>query len=397
MKFTKLTLVALLLALLVCAFVACGGNPVETDAGNETAGDTQTNAPETDAEPATDGEGEHVHTVVEKIDEPTCQQRGYKREICSTCDEQLSVKPIDMVEHTSEKPATCTEGSFCKFCGTVMETAKGHNVTTITETKAATNTEAGYEKGICADCGEEITTVIPAGITDNFNNFPTGGVSNDILGANSAFAPDFTVTVNKGDSFEIAEEGNNKFIKKLGPDGQIYYAGEALNSDKVEITFDVRVDSEISGIKGLLSIWGDKEMRVLNFMADGKIGFGINTGGILNFADYEIGKWVNIKVALNTETFDYEIYVNGELMLATASDPDNAGMHLVYIKENGEMVHKNGEENKPAGFNNATLHNGGDRSPFVLNGDSVKKIEFFHWTADFACSLDNVTVSMIND
>ena len=46
MKFTKLTLVAMLLALLVCAFVACGGDPVETEAG---AVETEAGAVETEA------------------------------------------------------------------------------------------------------------------------------------------------------------------------------------------------------------------------------------------------------------------------------------------------------------------------------------------------------------
>ena len=80
MKFTKLTLVAMLLALLVCAFVACGGDTIETEAGNV---ETEAGSAETDADAV---ETEHVHTIVEEIDEPTCEQRGYKREMCSVCD-----------------------------------------------------------------------------------------------------------------------------------------------------------------------------------------------------------------------------------------------------------------------------------------------------------------------
>ena len=392
MKLTKLTLMALVLALVICALAACGGDtPAVTEGGDV--------APNTEATPATDAETEPVdpatcqHTnVVEVVDEPTCEARGYKRTMCADCDEQLSVKPLDMIDHVAAAEATCTEGSVCKFCGTAMASATGHKVETYTDVKEATKTEAGYKKGKCASCGVEITEVIPAGITDNYDNFPVGAVTNEVLGANSALAPDFVVTVNKGESFEIVEDGNNKYIKKLGPDGQIYYAGEALNSKKVEITFDLRVDAEISGVKGLLSIWGDKEMRVLNLVNSTTIGFGINTAGILNFASYEVGQWVKIKVVLDTNTFDYEVYVNGEMMLATASDPENAGRHLLYVRENGEMVEKKDGE----GYKSDIIHNGGDRSPFVLNGDSIKKIEFFHWTDNFSCSLDNLTIGFAN-
>ena len=215
MKFTKFTLGALVLALMVCAFAACGGDTPAVTEGEEAPANTEA-APATDAEtePATPAECQHTN-VTEQIDEATCEARGYKRTQCADCGEQLSVKPIDMIDHVAAADATCTEGSVCKFCGTAMASATGHKVETYTDVKEATKTEAGYKKGKCASCGVEITEVIPAGITDNYDNFPVGEVTNEVLGANSALAPDFVVTVNKGASFEIAEEGNNKFIKKL--------------------------------------------------------------------------------------------------------------------------------------------------------------------------------------
>jgi hypothetical protein len=54
------------------------------------------------------------------------------------------------------------------------------------------------------------------------------------------------------------------------------------------------------------------------------------------------------------------------------------------------------EKKDGEGYNSTTIHNGGDRSPFVLNGDSIKKIEFFHWTDNFNCSLDNLTIGFAN-
>ena len=81
MKFTKLTLVAMLLALLVCAFVACGA-PAETD--GETEGDTPVVTDPVGDEPAAtdpvETECQHVN-VIEEIDEPTCELRGYKRDL----------------------------------------------------------------------------------------------------------------------------------------------------------------------------------------------------------------------------------------------------------------------------------------------------------------------------
>ena len=386
MKFTKLTLVALLLALLVCAFAACGGETVETEAGAVETDAVTDAAPETELTPETDANGEHVHTIVEKIDEPTCEQRGYKREVCATCDEQISVKPLDMVDHTAETPATCTTGSLCKFCGTVIEVAQGHVVTTYTDTKPATKTEAGYNKGNCTVCGEEVTEILPAGITDNFNNFPTGALDADVMAANSEYEG-FTFKISTSGGHEIAEEGNNKYLKKLGVNSAFYYVSDTLNAKTLEITFDFRLDQDCKNLRGLLSIVnGGKEMRIINVKGNG-LYFGINEGGIVKFLDLEVGKWINIKTVINTETYDYEIYIDGEMILATTGDPANDGMHLVHVRKDGEMVVE-------APANNETLHNGADRSPFAPVGDAIQNFYFFNWSEGLFCSLDNITARM---
>lgn len=386
MKFTKLTLVALLLALLVCTFVACGGDPVETDAGNETAGDTQTNAPETDAEPATDGEGEHVHTPVEQIDPPTCEQRGYKREICSECGEQLSVKPIDMVDHEPVAPATCTEGSVCKFCGTAIAPATGHIFGEVIESKPATKTESGYEKVSCTVCGETVTNLIPAGITENFNGFEVGAVTVDTM-ASSVLAEDFTFAGFQDGGFEIVEENGNKFIKKVGSDAQLKFNNTSvLNSDKLEFTFDFRLDKEIKGLKGMISLVnGGKEMRILN-VNNNSICFGINGNGIVRVAGLEVGKWANVKVVLDTTTMNYEIYVDGAKCLYTDERADGSGRFDCYV------LQEDGTYAVTAASSDDVLHNGSDRSPFYPVGDEFTQFYFYHWSADLACSLDNLTV-----
>ena len=392
MKFTKLFLVALALVLAVSVFAACGGDaPVETEGGDVPANTEDT--PATELVPETDENGNCLHVIVEKIEEATCEQRGYKREVCAFCDEQISVSPIEMVDHTSAMPATCTRGTFCKFCGVIMEVAAGHKVDSYTETKDATKNEAGYKKGNCTVCGEQVTEVIPAGITDNFDNFPAGILTVDVMEQNSKFE-DFEFTLGGLlDGFEIATEGDNSFIKKLGLNSSLYYVSDDLNVDTLEVSFDFRLDRDCKKLKGLFSlVSGGKEMRVLNVKSN-SVYFGINESGIIRFTGLEVGKWVNFKVVLNTATLDYEVYVDGELLLATASDPDNEGKHLVYVREAGEMVEKT---TTIKNFNNETLHNGADRSPFVPQGETIEKFYFYHFSGDLFSSLDNLTIGLID-
>ena len=308
MKFTKLTLVALLLALLVCAFAACGGETEGTEGGNE-SGDGSV---ETVPTPETDENGEHVHTIVEKIDEPTCTEKGYKREVCAICDEQISVKPIAQVDHVAAAPATCTEGSVCKFCNVQIDAATGHTLGEVTESKPATNTEAGYKKATCSVCGEVVTTIIPAGITEDFSNFSVGAISKDTMASGSALAADFSFDGFQDGGFEIAEESGNKYIKKMGPNAQLKFNNTSiLNSDKLEFTFDFRLDSDMKATKGILSLVnGGKEMRILNVNSN-TLYFGINDNGIVPVKGLSVGTWTNIKVSLDTTTYNYEIYVDG--------------------------------------------------------------------------------------
>ena len=209
MKFTKLTLVAMLLALLVCAFVACGA-PVETQ--GETEGNTPVVTDPIETEPTVT---EPVETgcqhanVIEEIDEPTCESRGYTRTKCADCGDQVSVKPIDAIDHVEAAPATCTEGSVCKFCGVQMAAATGHKLGDITDKKEATATEAGYEKGACTVCGEEITNVIPAGIAVTFDGQAEGALTADAFTAFEGFE-----AVLPESGFTVVTEGDNTYIKK---------------------------------------------------------------------------------------------------------------------------------------------------------------------------------------
>ena len=84
MKAKHLLILMLALLTAMMLLVSCGGDAdVETNPNV----DTDNEVVDTQPKEETDASGAHVHTPVEKIEEPTCESRGYKREVCATCDE----------------------------------------------------------------------------------------------------------------------------------------------------------------------------------------------------------------------------------------------------------------------------------------------------------------------
>lgn len=334
MKFTKLTLVAMLLALLVCAFAACGGD-TQTDAGTDADSGN-----ETEATPGTDNnETEHEHTIVEKIEEPTCQTRGYKREVCSVCEQQISVKPIDMIDHVAAAPATCTEASVCKFCGVEIAKATGHTLGTVTDSKEATLTEAGYEKGTCSACGVEINNVIPAGIVFTFDDLEDGALNKEAFAALTGFE----VLVRSADkeSHMVVTEGDNKYVKKAADTSATITfkdLGNTLGAGKFAFSMDIRLDGKTAN-SGLISIKdavGDgTEHRIISIWQGEKLRLGKNGGP--NFL--EIGEdWFNVRVVVDPSTYDYEIHIDGEKVLYTTYDESVDTKHLLWTLEGGEWT-----------------------------------------------------------
>lgn len=425
MKFTKLTILAMLLALLVCAVVACGGG-TDTEAPDTNAPDTQT--PDTQAPDTDPVETEHVHEIENQITEPTCQERGYNREICKTCGDVVSVKPIEMIDHEPKEAATCTTAAVCKYCETEITAALGHsfgeatvtkaatceaegeststctacgekitevvakvahNIPNPTESKAATIAEAGFTKGVCTICNKEVTVDIAAGALDTFTGLADGVVTPEAFAAASPMASAFTV-VSNGGTLEAVTENGNTYIKKPGANDQLRYKETSvfMAASKVAFSFDFRLDADFSGLCGLFSVMnGGKEMRILNIHKNG-LYFGINQNGIVKIGSLEVGKWINVKLIIDVTTYDYEIYVDGEKVMYTTADPDNAGMHLVYVLTDGEFA-------VTAPSSNETLHNGADRSPFVPAGTMINQFYFWHYSTNLACSLDNVGVSIL--
>ena len=114
MKLRKLLVLALVLALFVCAFAACGdGTDTET---NLPGTDSETDAPVSDTEDPgkeTEDPGEectHELEVEEKL--ATCTDRGYKKEVCKLCGEIVSETAYPKAAHTPTAAATWWERSI---------------------------------------------------------------------------------------------------------------------------------------------------------------------------------------------------------------------------------------------------------------------------------------------
>ncbi len=376
MKFTKLTLVAMLLALLVCAFVACGA-PVETQ--GETEGNTPVVTDPIETEPTVtepvETECQHVN-VIEEIDEPTCESRGYTRTKCADCGEQLSVKPIDAIDHVEAAPATCTEGSVCKFCGVQMAAATGHKLGDITDKKEATATEAGYEKGACTVCGEEITNVIPAGIAITFDGQAEGALTADAFAAFEGFE-----AVLPESGFTVVTEGDNTYIKKDEARNTITFKDldGVLGKGKFAFSMDIRFDGATSN-SGLIAFKdateATTEHRILSTWSGGKVRFGKDPG--VDFFVPGENTWFNIRIVVDPSTFDYEIWLNGEKVLYTTADETAPTGHLLWQLVDGEWANK--------AVSDAFISQG------VIPSDpsvGVSRIYLFHWSTT-PMSLDNM-------
>lgn len=383
MKFTKLTILALLLALLVCAIAACGG-VTETEAPDTNAPDT--NAPDTQAPDTDPVETEHVHDIEVQVEEATCQDRGYTREVCKTCDEMISVKPIDLIDHVEKAPATCTEASVCKFCEGVIAPATGHTMGDVTESKEATETEAGYTKAKCTVCGLEVTTVIPAGIGLTFDDMADGA-----LVAESIVLKGFSATLaDSNGAFTIVSDGANKYLAKAADNKATLTLKDdngILKTGKFAISFDYRLDSATTN-SGILSFKNDagKEKRVLSHWNSGGFFVKFSTDNGANVTPAltpESQTWYNLRVVVDPSTMDYEVYVNGEKVLYTTYDETAELKHVAWtLDEAGQWI-----------SNTISTGWGKDKSPMFDPAEGIASIYLFHWSGT-ACSIDNFRIEL---
>ena len=182
MKFNKLALMTLVLAMLVCVFVACGA-PAETGDGTDAP---ETNAPETNAPdtnaPNTDDPGVCSHTDVE-VDEKaaTCSDRGYRIETCKTCGEVVVETAYPKTACVASGDATCTADSVCTVCGAILEAAKGHTFGEAVVT-AATCLADGSKTQTCSACNETVSETIPMVA----HNIPDANVTNVVAASCTA-------------------------------------------------------------------------------------------------------------------------------------------------------------------------------------------------------------------
>lgn len=434
MKITKLTWVSLLLALLVCAFVACGG-PAESE--TETKEESETKI-ETEA---------HVHdTEVRVAKEATCIAGGLQEEVCKTCGEVVDSKVIAKIDHVEAAPATCTTDAVCSACGKVLTKATGHSygeftvtkvatceqggeqsktcatcgdvytetlpvvahtIANATETKESTISTAGYVKGTCSTCNKVVTNELPAGVTLNIEALDDGLLA-DGFTADAGF-DFFDVTVDEPTPLIIEEKGEgyvgvtpewlsvvtdsttgNKYIAKTEgtpTDAGVNFIDSTgiLNGSKFEISFDYRVESDTNngGVLSLNSrdVAKADEMRILSVWSGNKVCFGTNNKITLLTVDPTNPEWHNYRIVVNGATYDYEIWLDGVKVLYTVSDATATDGHAVYFLENGEFVAK-------------SVGSYGDQSPFKNVSGAINSIYFFHYNKP-AGSLDNLRIAVL--
>lgn len=201
----KKYLLILLSVIMLLALVACGA-PAETEieAPETSAPETnalETNAPETNAPETEPGETECPHTDVAVSEkQATCDARGYYTEECKACGKVLKQETFRKTDCVPNGEATCTTASTCVNCGKELEAAKGHAfgepivvlstcladgsstktcsvcnesvvevvpkiahvMGVVADEKAATCSEAGYRKGACVVCEQEIVEELKA-------------------------------------------------------------------------------------------------------------------------------------------------------------------------------------------------------------------------------------------
>lgn len=81
----------------------------------------------------------------------TCEAEGVIEYNCNNCDEKM-IKATSANGHTPGAEATCTEPQLCEDCGTVLESAVGHDYSA--EVTEPTCTAMGYTTYTCGNCND---------------------------------------------------------------------------------------------------------------------------------------------------------------------------------------------------------------------------------------------------
>lgn len=131
MKLTKLLTIALVLVMLVSAFAACGGDPVDTTPPDTT--DPVTTEPPVETDPP---ETECTHrnalrkTGMDK--DPTCTEEGYIERKCTNCG-YIDIEVIEKTPH-SYNEIKSVDGKYskkaCSVCKEIIYTDEAGNIVT---------------------------------------------------------------------------------------------------------------------------------------------------------------------------------------------------------------------------------------------------------------------------
>lgn len=215
MKLTKIMALALVLVMLVAAFAACDGDPVDTTPDTTPEPETTNKAPET-TEPETT-ECTHKNTLRKTgMDKAaTCTEEGYVERKCTVCG-YIDHQPIEKLPHAynemksvdgkySKKTCTvCQETIIADENGNVVADATGIAFPIFAVDFTATNTLADVSalfegfKVVEAGTFGNIVTTNPNG--ERYINVPTGNYGAnkngrfELTDENKALAGGFTVS-----------------------------------------------------------------------------------------------------------------------------------------------------------------------------------------------------------
>ena len=332
----KKILIALLVALLALALVACGGDTTD-----------ETTLP-TGEVADSDTPGTHIHSYVETvIVAPTCTSLGKSAKQCSCGDvEEGSEMPLPFAVHDANE-VNCTDDSVCKTCGKVLVEKYGHNyIETVVSVASCTTTGEITTK--CSRCGlAGETKVIPAGHdydttalkiskTDITASCKKCGVSQSLLTAAPAIKLDFDSVAEfdtlKAAGFKADKPSAAKLENSaLQPNGPLFIGYDAsfvTGMSKFVISFDFKLAEQGQTHRGesIFTFVADPGIYgwiAKFYQADGVISTASSGFTAANSYPVTQGKWYNLTAIVDVASRAVNVYIDGT-SIGSVSMPDHA-------------------------------------------------------------------------
>lgn len=276
MKLTKIMALAVVLVMLVAAFAACGGDPVDTTPDTTPEPET-TKAPET-TEPETT-ECQHKNTLrktgMDKAS--TCTEGGYIERMCTVCG-YINHEPIEKIPHAYNE-MNSIDGKYhkkaCTICLETVVTDQSGNVVadvagitfpifavdfSVTNTLAEVSALFAGFKAVEAGTFGNIVTTNPNG--ERYINVPTGNYGAnkngrfELTDENKALAGGFTIKFDsqyadfpkdKTPLLTWIVDGQNYVILSVDKNGHVYNSADekiCTSKDKGWDSFEVVVKAD---------------------------------------------------------------------------------------------------------------------------------------------------------